>query len=318
MNDWIELVPKNNIIRHYKSIFNFASSKFNVFEAIMSCIDVFLVIFLLVLIVKKLKDTRVLQLFKGIVLLLIVNVLSDILKLPILHLIFSSITTYGILILVIIFQPELRKMLEQIGTRKINKYLGFSSEQNSIKMKENIYKIAIACMELAKTKTGALIVIERDIKITEIIQNGIPINADVSVQLLENIFVPNTPLHDGAVVISDGVIKSACSILPLTDDEINKAFGTRHRAALGISKNSDAIAVVVSEETGKVSVAKDGTLIVDLKEDVLKKVLLKNLIIDEDEENQNTILKQMNKVKKKFKKTKANTIKQLENESKNN
>lgn len=229
--------------------------------------------------------------------MLIANFLSKVLQLPILHAIFSSITTYGILILVIIFQPELRKMLEQLGTSKLNNYFGITGESSNNKMKENIYKIAIACNNLAKTKTGALIVIEKDIKLQEIIQSGIPLNADVSVQLLENIFVKDTPLHDGAVVISEGVIKSACSILPLsTDNDINKAFGTRHRAALGMAKSSDAVVVVVSEETGKITVAKEGTLIVDLKEDVLKKVLIKALIKEENKEQRNNI----NKIKKAF------------------
>ena len=147
------------------------------------------------------------------------------------------------------------------------------------KTKEDIYKIVIAATELAKTKTGALIVIERDIKIKDIISTGVEINGDVSPQVLVNIFVPNTPLHDGAVVISENKIAAAACMLPLASDtDIAKELGTRHRAAMGISKESDAIAVVVSEETGKISVAKDGTLIADVREDVLKKILIKNLI----------------------------------------
>ena len=143
--------------------------------------------------------------------------------------------------------------------------------------------------------------------VKEIIDNGIRINADVSIQLLKNIFEKDTPLHDGAVIISEGRVMSACSILPLTvDNNINKAFGTRHRAALGISKNSDAIAVVVSEETGKISVAKNNILKVDIKEEGLKKLLLKYLLdieIDKDsKQNDNIILRKMKKVKEKFRK----------------
>lgn len=178
------------------------------------------------------------------------------------------------------------------------------SEDKNNKLKEIIYKISVAAVELSKTKTGALMVIEKDIKLQEIINSGISINSDVSVQLLQNIFVPNTPLHDGAVVISDNKIKSACSILPLsTDNDLNKSFGTRHRAALGMSKNSDAIVVVVSEETGKISVAKEGTLLVDLKEDVLKKVLIKALIPKTEK-----AISKVNKAKEvfKFKKNKSN------------
>ena len=149
------------------------------------------------------------------------------------------------------------------------------------KTKENIYKIAIAAMELSKAGTGALIVIEREIKIQDITATGIVMNAEISPQVLVNIFEPKTPLHDGAVVISNHKIAAASCMLPLADDkDIARELGTRHRAAIGISKESDAIVVVVSEETGKVSIAKDGTLIADVREDVLKKILIKNLIVE--------------------------------------
>ena len=131
-------------------------------------------------------------------------------------------------------------------------------------------------MELAKSRTGALIVIERDVKIQDIIATGIQMESEVSPQLICNIFVPNTPLHDGAVIIRDNKIAAASCMLPLANDQdIARELGTRHRAAIGISKESDSIAIVVSEETGKVSISKDGTLIADLREDVLKKILLK-------------------------------------------
>ena len=218
---------------------------------------------------------------------MVINIISDVMKLPIIHRLLSSISTYGILVLVIIFQPELRKMLEQIATSKVIKYLGISQNEDEKLMKENIYKVTMAASSLAQLKVGALIVFEKDIKLKEIIDNGIRINADVSVQLLKNIFEKDTPLHDGAVIISEGRVMSACSILPLAvDNNINKAFGTRHRAALGISKNSDAIAVVVSEETGKISVARNNMLKVDIKEEGLKQLLLKYLLdIDIEKES---------------------------------
>ena len=147
------------------------------------------------------------------------------------------------------------------------------------KTKEDIYKISIAVTELAKNKIGALIVIERDIRIKDIISTGVEIDSQVSPQLLVNIFIPNTPLHDGAVVISDNKIAAAACMLPLaSDSDIAKELGTRHRAAIGISKESDSIAIVVSEETGKISVAKDGVLIADVREDVLKKILISNIV----------------------------------------
>ena len=147
------------------------------------------------------------------------------------------------------------------------------------KTKENIYKVVIAATELAKEKTGALIVIERDIKLQDIADTGILINGEISPQLLVNIFNPKTPLHDGAVIISENKIKAAACMLPLSDDKsISKGLGTRHRSAAGMSQESDAIVVVVSEETGKISVAKDGTLIVDVKEDALRQILIKNIV----------------------------------------
>lgn len=147
------------------------------------------------------------------------------------------------------------------------------------KTKENIYKVVIAATELAKKKTGALIVIERDIKLQDIADTGILINGEISPQLLVNIFNPKTPLHDGAVIISENKIKAAACMLPLSDDKsILKGLGTRHRSAAGMSQESDAIVVVVSEETGKISVAKDGTLIVDVKEDALRQILIKNIV----------------------------------------
>ncbi|HJJ03793.1 MAG TPA: DNA integrity scanning protein DisA nucleotide-binding domain protein [Clostridiaceae bacterium] len=147
------------------------------------------------------------------------------------------------------------------------------------KTKENIYKVVIAATELAKKKTGALIVIERDIKLQDIADTGILINGEISPQLLVNIFNPKTPLHDGAVIISENKIKAAACMLPLSDDKsISKGLGTRHRSAAGMSQESDAIVVVVSEETGKISAAKDGTLIVDVKEDALRQILIKNIV----------------------------------------
>ena len=141
------------------------------------------------------------------------------------------------------------------GTNKFTKFFGLDSDL-ATKTKEDIYKVVIAASELSKTKTGALIVLERDINIQDIIATGVPMNSEVSPQLLVNIFVPKTPLHDGAVVISNNKIAAAACVLPLADDtDIAKELGTRHRAAIGISKESDSIVVVVSEETGKISVA---------------------------------------------------------------
>ena len=248
---------------------------------IMAIIDILIVIFLAYKAFKLLKDTRAWQLLKGMAVLVVITLLSGLLKLNILNFILTSLMSYGVIMLIIIFQPELRRGLEQLGTtNRLSKILGFDKDLNA-KIKENIYKIAIAAVELSKQKKGALIVIERDIKIQDIIQTGIIMNSEISPQLLVNIFEPNTPLHDGAVIISDNKIAAASCMLPLADDkDIARELGTRHRAAIGISKESDAIVVVVSEETGRMSIARDGTLIADVREDVLKKILIKYLLIE--------------------------------------
>lgn len=240
-------------------------------------IDITIVIFLIYKFIKTSKKTRVWQLIKGIALYVIITGLSYVLNLRILNFILTTFLSYGVIALIVIFQPELRRALEQLGTNKLTRYFGIEKDLQT-KAKEDIYKIMIAVNELANTKTGALIVIERDIKLQDIVETGIIVNSDVSPQLLVNIFVPNTPLHDGAVIISDNRIKAAACILPLASDkDISKALGTRHRAGLGMSKETDSIVIIVSEESGKVSVAKEGKLIVDIDEDNLRQLLLDNI-----------------------------------------
>ncbi len=257
---------------------NFTSTPIN---WITTVLDLVIVIFLLYKAFKLLKETRAWQLLKGMAVLIIITFISGYLKLNILNYILTSLMSYGVIMLIIVFQPELRRGLEQLGTtNRFSRLLGIDQDLNA-KKKENIYKIAIAAVELAKQKKGALIVIERDIKIQDIISTGIIMNSEISPQLLVNIFEPNTPLHDGAVIISDNKIAAASCMLPLADDkDIARELGTRHRAAIGISKESDSLVVVVSEETGRMSIAKDGTLIADVREDVLKKILIKNLITE--------------------------------------
>lgn len=252
----------------------------NPLSTIFTIIDFLLVIFIIFKAIQILKETRAWQLLKGFAFLVIITLLSGVLKLNILNTILSYVMSYGVIMMMIVFQPELRRGLEQLGTNKVSKFLGIDRNIEA-KTKENIYKIAIAVMELSKGRKGALVVFERDIKIQDIVSTGVPMNSEISPQLLVNIFEPKTPLHDGAVVISGNKVAAASCMLPLSNDkDIARELGTRHRAAIGISKESDAIVVVVSEETGKISIAKDGTLIADVREDVLKKILIKNLVIE--------------------------------------
>ena len=263
--------------------FNFSEFFNNLFSSplniITSVVDVVIVCLIAYKAFKIVKNTRVWQLAKGLLLLIIITLISRAFHLTILNTLLSSVMNYGIILLFVLFQPELRRGLEQLGTtNRLTRIFGINEDIN-VKTKENIYRIAIAAVELSKVKKGALMVIEREIKIQDVIATGIALDAEISPQLLVNIFEPNTPIHDGAVIIKDNRIAAASCMLPLADDkDIARELGTRHRAAIGISKESDAIVVVVSEETGRISIAKDGTLIADVKEDVLKKILIKNLI----------------------------------------
>ena len=277
-----------NINQIWNSISSYMSElSHNPFKLLTLLLDLVIVIYLLYKFIVYAKRSRAWQLLKGIVLVLIVVALSEILNLKILNIILTIFMPYGVIALIVIFQPELRRMLEQLGTNKITRIFGMDKDIET-KTKENIYKVIIAAQELAKTKNGGLIVIE----------NGVQIDAEVSPQLIVNLFTPNTPLHDGAIIISKNKIAAAACILPLADDkDIAKELGTRHRAGLGISKETDAIAIIISEETGKISIAKDGTLIADLKEEALRNILIKNIVTKRFGDTTNKKNKKTNKLK---------------------
>ena len=309
-NNWIKFYNEN-ILSGFQ---NLRENPFNLFTTIL---DIIIVLFLLYYFVKMVKGSRAWQLIKGIAFLIVATWISGLLNLNILNSILTGIMNWGVIAIIVIFQPELRRGLEQLGTNKFTKFFGLNSDL-ATKTKEDIYKVVIAATELSKTKTGALIVIERDINIQDIIATGVPMDSEVSPQLLVNIFTPKTPLHDGAVVISNNKIAAAACVLPLADDQdIAKELGTRHRAAIGISKESDSIVVVVSEETGKISVAKDGTLIADVREDVLKKILISNIVTKRFADKKVRKNERFSNLRKKFKKEKKDK-KETTNENENN
>ena len=274
-------------------------------------LDLIIVIYAIYKIFKLAKNSRVMQLIKGIIFFILITWISGLLNLSITHSILTAFLPSGVIALIVIFQPEVRRALEQLGTNKFTNFFGIEKNIET-KTREDIYKIVIAAEEMSKTKTGALIVIQRDISLSDIISTGIEINSEISPQLLVNIFVPKTPLHDGAVIIRDNKISAAACILPLADgNDISKDLGTRHRAGVGISKETDAIAIIV-EESGKISIARDGTLIADVKEDALKKILIKSIItnrLDNKEKNKFTRLKNIKKSKENSTKTEENTTK---------
>lgn len=238
-------------------------------------VDLTIVAILIFKLIKAVKNTRAMQLFKGIAILIIGTKLSEFLSLDILHYLLSSVMTYGVIMIIVIFQPELRKTLEQIGSKGIKDIFEMENQEDSISSVEEVCKAAV---RLSKDKIGALIVFEKDMNLTEISRTGVQLDSLVSNELLINIFIPDTPLHDGAVVIKNNKIVAASCILPITDKEdLDRQYGTRHRAAIGMSEQSDSVIVVVSEETGTISLVIGGKIIRDMTEERLKKELKRRL-----------------------------------------
>ena len=250
---------------------------------ISDCIDIIIVAFAVYTLMKFVRKTRAAQLLKGIGILLVIMIVSDWFKLSVVHYILINTMQIGATALLIIFQPELRRGLEHMGRTKFGNL--FTAEE-SHETADLIDETCVAVASLSKTKTGALIVFERKNIIDEYLTGGTPINALLSSELIENIFVPNTPLHDGAVLVRNERIHAASTVLPLSSNKnLSKEFGTRHRAALGITEMSDSVALVVSEETGKISVAVGGDLIRNLSISALSKLLNKLLTVPDNEKH---------------------------------
>ena len=232
------------------------------------------------------KNTRAWTLFKGIVILIVFVLLAAIFNLNTILWIADKTLNVGIIAAIIVFQPELRRALEQLGRKNfINNIFTFDDSKNTNERfsDRTITELVKATYELAKHKTGALIVIEKVISLTEYVRTGIAIDSEISNQLLINIFEHNTPLHDGAVIIRGDRIVAATCYLPLSDNmELSKELGTRHRAGVGVSETTDSFTIIVSEETGKVSVAEGGKLIRNVDGENLKSelVALQNKTVD--------------------------------------
>ena len=230
---------------------------------VVDIIEIIIIAFAVYQIVIWIKDTRAWVLMKGIIVLFLVWIIAMILGMNVLLWIFENAMVIGITAIVIIFQPEFRNALEQLGRKSFSSISPFEDSRNKTERysDRSIQGIVKAVYEMAKVKTGALIVVEREIQCREFERTGIPIDAEISSQLLINIFEHNTPLHDGAVILRDNRVVSATCCLPLSDNlELSKDLGTRHRASIGVSEVSDSLTIVVSEETGVVSVAAEGKL----------------------------------------------------------
>ena len=260
-------------------------------------IDISLVWMLVYFILKNIKNNvKIILLFKGVLVILIIKILSDTLNLTTIGLLLEYVIMWGPLALIIIFQPEIRSILEHIGRKQL---IGRHNVLTLDEREKLVYEVMSAVDYLRKSRIGALIVIERDISLNEYIERSKPIYGDISSELLISIFFPRNPLHDGGVIIQGNKITSAGAVFPISiNSKISKKLGTRHRAAIGISEESDAIAIVVSEETGKISIAVDGNLNYNLSLDEArmilveelkpkKEVLLDDEFVDEKEDDNN-------------------------------
>ena len=240
---------------------------------IRDVIDILIVAVVLYKLFTLIKETRAEQLIKGIGILLVLTKLSDWAELYTINWILANAMTVGTLALLIVFQPELRRGLESIGrSRFLTKSFIEIRGENISRVVDEIVE---ATASLSRQKIGALMVLERQTGLNEVAETGTKIGGLVTSDLLINIFIPNTPLHDGAVIIKDDIIKAAACFLPLTDSStVSKELGTRHRAAIGISERSDSLSIIVSEETGAISIAENGTISRYLDSKTLKKILL--------------------------------------------
>lgn len=259
-------------------ITTFFSSYINVFGW-NDLLDIIITTFAIYWAIRFIHQTKAETLAKGIIVIIVVMQASAILKLNVVNFILTSIMQVGLLAVIVVFQPEFRKALEQVGKNKFRKIFGMSGNDDIDSTEESVIEICDAVKYMSEKRIGSLIVIPGQMPIENKYTPGVKIDAKITKELLINIFFPNTPLHDGATVISNGKVEYAACILPLTqNDNLNSELGTRHRAAIGMSESSDATVIVVSEETGKISVATRGDLARSLNYESLKKILIKELI----------------------------------------
>ncbi len=266
-----------------KEMFTGAVSTFRFQDAV----DILIMAFLIYHLIALLRETRAGQLLKGVLSILLLYLFAYVLELYTLRTVMEMVIRYGALVLLVLFQPELRKVLEQVGRTSLSNLSVFApnmsaSEYERKQMIKTINAICDSCAVLSKEQIGALIVLEKETKIGDIISTGTIIDSQPSADLIKNVFFPNSPLHDGALIIRGRRLYAAGCFLPLSDNyEISKALGTRHRAALGMSEVSDALVVVVSEETGNITVAKNGKLDIGITVNTLSAVLYREFVNEE-------------------------------------
>ena len=249
---------------------------------IVGYLDIAIMTVVLYRVLLVVRTTKAANLFKGLLIFFGALILSSFLGLHGINYLLSRMVDWGVLALIILFQPEIRRILEQMGSRRFMAYLMPSVSVGA--MERVISQTALACSEMSQSRTGALIVFEREMRLDELVHSGTVLDAAVSNELLKNIFFVKAPLHDGAVIIRNGRILGAGCVLPLSrNTNLSRDLGTRHRAGIGMSENSDALVVIVSEETGSISVANGGMLRRHLKPETLENLMRSELLVQEEE-----------------------------------
>ncbi|MBS6545861.1 MAG: diadenylate cyclase CdaA [Clostridiaceae bacterium] len=258
--------------------------------SVTDLIDILIVAFLIYHLLRFVRGTSAERLLKGVVILMAAQIFASAVHLNTISYVLEMTFSVGALILAVVFQPELRRLLEQIGMGRVTKLL-VRRESGETEIDFAISQTVLACESMSWSRTGALMVFERNERLGEIMKSGTRIDAEPSAELIKNIFYPKSPLHDGAMVLRDGRIHSAACVLPLSKNlNLSRDLGTRHRSAVGMSENSDAVVVVVSEETGAISVAIGGMLKRQLDPETLRKILEAELIPETSEKKKKGML----------------------------
>ena len=248
---------------------------------ITDVLDILIIAFLLYKLLTLVRSTKAASLLKGLLVFFAVLALSYICQLNGIYYILSKMMEMGVLALIILFQPEIRRILEEMGSRRILAL--FTRAENASALEQTIEQTVLACSEMSQSRTGALIVFEREILLDDMVRSGTVLDASVSSELLKNIFFVKAPMHDGAVIVRHGRVLGAGCMLPLSKNvNLSRDLGMRHRAGIGMSENSDAVVVIVSEETGSISVAIGGMLKRHLKPETLENLLRNELLPQED------------------------------------
>ena len=257
-------------------------------------IDILLVAYLIYRVIMFIRKTNSRNIAVGVMLFIVVLWVSEITKLTMINSLMRKAMELGLIALLILFQPELRRMLERMGSTLTDGRLSVTDTDIETAISETV----AACMDMSETRTGALIVFERNVSLTQAISSGTLINSDTTAELIKNIFFVKAPLHDGALIVRKCRIAAAGCVLPLTQNKnLSKELGTRHRAGIGMSEQSDAVVIIISEETGAISVAVDGMLKRHLNETSLNAVLRQELVAEEAEENRRvTVFRYIKKI----------------------